>query len=139
MNKEFNSRAFAEDYVMDSQEKARLSAVLPMIGVNKSVLDLGCRDGTISVLIREMGNTVECVEISEFSIARCRERGLKVYDLDLNKNWAESISKKYDVVFAGEILEHIYETDIFLSNIHKVLKETISIVNYLRELSPIKE
>jgi 2-polyprenyl-3-methyl-5-hydroxy-6-metoxy-1,4-benzoquinol methylase len=122
MNKEFNSKAFAKDYVVDSQERARLSVVLPMIGTNKSVLDLGCRDGTISKMIREMGNSVECVEISEYSIARCKEKGLKVYDLDLNKNWSESISQKYDVVFAGEILEHIYETDIFLSNIYKVLK-----------------
>jgi 2-polyprenyl-3-methyl-5-hydroxy-6-metoxy-1,4-benzoquinol methylase len=123
MNKEFNSRAFSRDYVVDSQERVRLDAVLPMIGVNKSVLDLACRDGTISMMIQEMGNSVECIEISEYSIARCKEKGLKVYDLDLNKNWAESISQKYDVVFAGEVLEHIYETDIFLTNIYKVLED----------------
>lgn len=123
MNKEFNSRAFSKDYVLDSQEKSRLNVVLPMIGTGKTVLDVGCRDGTISKIIQEMGNSVECVEISNYSIARCREKGLKVYDLDLNKDWASSIQKKYDVVFAGEIIEHIYETDIFLSNIYKVLKD----------------
>lgn len=123
MNKEFNSKAFSKDFVVDNQEVARLAVVLPLIGTGKKVLDLGCRDGTISVMIRDMGNDVDCVEISEYSIARCKEKGLKVYDLDLNKGWAKEIPEKYDVVFAGEILEHIYETDIFLSNIREVLKD----------------
>jgi len=123
VNKEFYTRVYTTDYVVDSpQEKERLDVVLPMIGTGKTVLDLGCSDGTISKMIREMGNSVECIEISDHSIERCKEKGLKVYDLDLNMSWGDSIPNKYDVVFAGEVLEHIFETDIFLSSIYKVLK-----------------
>jgi methionine biosynthesis protein MetW len=123
MNKDFYSRVYVKDPEMDSlQEKVRLKVLLSMVGSGKSVLDLGCWDGAITMKIRDLGNSVEGVEISEYSIERCKEKGLKVYDLDLNKDWANQIPQKYDVVFAGEILEHIYETDIFLSNIYKVLK-----------------
>jgi 2-polyprenyl-3-methyl-5-hydroxy-6-metoxy-1,4-benzoquinol methylase len=123
MNKDLNSRIFSSEYAVDKQEKTRLDTMLKLVGTGKDVLDTGCRDGTISKMIENLGNYVEAIEISEFSIKKAREKGLKVYDLDLNApDWADKIEKRYDVVFAAEILEHVFETDLFLQNIHKVLK-----------------
>lgn len=122
MNKDLNSRIFSYDYAIDSQERMRLDVMLKMVGSDKDILDVGCRDGTIAKLMQSLGNRVEGVEISEYSINRAREKGIKVYDLNLNQVWADKIDKKYDVVFAGEVLEHVFETDLFLSNINKVLK-----------------
>ena len=122
MNKELNSRIFSKDYAIDRQEQLRLDSITSLVGRGKEVLDVGCRDGTISKIIEHKGNKVETVEISDYSIRKAREKGLVVYDLDLNTQWAECIPKDYDVVFAGEVLEHIFETDSFLQNIRKVLK-----------------
>jgi 2-polyprenyl-3-methyl-5-hydroxy-6-metoxy-1,4-benzoquinol methylase len=124
MNKDLNSRIFSSEYVIDDQERMRISVMLKLIGMGKEVLDVGCRDGTISKIIENEGNHVEAVEISEYSIKKAREKGLKVYDLNLNGYWADSIEKKYDVVFAGEIIEHIFETSAFLQSVNKVLKSS---------------
>jgi 2-polyprenyl-3-methyl-5-hydroxy-6-metoxy-1,4-benzoquinol methylase len=123
MNKDLNSRLFSTDYGIDDQERLRLEVMLKMVGTGKDILDVGCRDGTISKLMTDAGNNVEAVEISDYSIIKARGKGIKVYDIDLNTSWAGRIGKKYDLVFAGEIIEHLFETDMFLQNINKVLKK----------------
>lgn len=120
--KKLNSEIFSYDYGVDNQEKIRLEVMLKMVGTGKKVLDVGCRDGTIAKLIEGLGNKVEGVEISEYSIKKAQEKGIKVYDCDLNGSWAEKVGSGYDLVFAGEVLEHVFETDSFLSNINRVLK-----------------
>lgn len=128
MNKDLNSKIFSSEYVIDGQERPRINSILKLIGTGKEVLDLGCRDGTISKIIESQGNKVEAVEISEYSINKAREKGLKVYDLNLNGYWADMIDKRYDIVFAGEILEHIFETYAFLKSVNKVLKPGGSLI-----------
>lgn len=123
MSKEFNTRIFSKEYQIDDQEKMRLEVMLKMVGEGKEILDVGCRDGTLAEKMKEIGNKVEGVEISDFSIKKAREKGINVYDLDLNSSWAGKIQKKYDVVFAGEVIEHLFETDSFLQNARNVLKD----------------
>jgi len=123
MNKELNSRIFSKEYEVDNQERLRLKVMLKMVGTGNEILDLGCRDGTLAKMFTELGNSVEGVEISDYSIKKAKEKGIKVYDLNLNTNWAEKIEKRYGVVFAGEVIEHIFETDLFLQNVNKVLKD----------------
>ena len=99
MSKEFNTRIFSKEYQIDDQEKMRLEVMLKMVGEGKEILDVGCRDGTLAEKMKEIGNKVEGVEISDFSIKKAREKGINVYDLDLNSSWAGKIQKKYENVF----------------------------------------
>jgi len=122
MNKKFNSVRYSSDLDINSVEEIRINKLLKLIGKNKSVLDLGCWDGSISEIIKKNTNTVAGVEISDNAIKKTREKGIEVFDLDLNSDWQESIKERYDVVFAGEIIEHIFDTDRFLQNVYKVLK-----------------
>lgn len=122
MNKLFNSMHYSKDYVIGDSDK-RIAILLNLIGKNKVVLDLGCGDGFISELILKNGNEVVGIEVSEFAIKKATEKGIKVYDCDLSSDWNNLIEKKFDVVLSGEIIEHIFDTDKFLKNIHSVLKE----------------
>jgi 2-polyprenyl-3-methyl-5-hydroxy-6-metoxy-1,4-benzoquinol methylase len=123
MNKEFNSSHYTVPIVLNEFSEDRLNAIFKMIGSGKEVLDLGCWDGSISELIKNKGNQVEGIEISDYSLQKARAKGFTVYDLDLNSRWSEGVPKKYDAVFGGEVIEHIFETDIFLEEIYKVLKD----------------
>jgi 2-polyprenyl-3-methyl-5-hydroxy-6-metoxy-1,4-benzoquinol methylase len=73
--------------------------------------------------IKAIGNNVEGVEISNNAIKNARKNGFTVYDCSLNDDWSKNIKKKYDVIFAGELIEHIFDTDKLLRNVRKVLKK----------------
>lgn len=121
-SKKFNSIVYSKDFIINDIERIRISKLIKLIGINKKVLDLGCRDGQISQLIAKNNNVVYGIEIANEMVKKCNKKGIKVFDIDLNSNWQESIEKKFDIVLAGEIIEHIFDTDKFLQNIYKILK-----------------
>jgi len=123
MDKNFNSIRYCSDLPINSVEKIRINKLLKLIGKKKNVLDLGCWDGSISEIIKKNDNNVSGIEISNNAIKKARKKGIEVFDIDLNVDWQGSIKEKYDVVLAGEIIEHIFDTDKFLQNIYNVLTE----------------
>ena len=123
MDKNFNSFRYSFDLPINDSEKIRINKLLKLIGSGKNVLDLGCWDGSISEIIKNNDNNVSGVEVSDVAIKKAREKGINVFDIDLNSDWQGSIKEKYDVILAGEIIEHIFDTDKFLQNIYGALKE----------------
>ncbi len=77
------------------------------IGVGKKVLDLGCRDGALTTYFL-VGNDVYGTDIDSLALARARERGIKTIEMDLYGSWKELQKEKFDVILAGEVLEHLF-------------------------------
>jgi methionine biosynthesis protein MetW len=123
MDKKFNSIRYSFDLPINNSDEIRINKLLKLIGKNKNVLDLGCWDGSVSEMIRNNNNIVSGIEISDNAITKARARGINVYDLDLSLDWQDEVKEKYDAVVAGEIIEHIFDTDRFLYNVYKALKE----------------
>lgn len=128
MDKKFNSIRYAEDFPVNEVEEIRIKQILDLVGGNKKVLDIGCGDAFIMERIRDNNNEVMGIEIAENAVEKSRKKGFKVFDISLNDNWADEINNRFDVVFAGEIIEHIFDTDKFLSNIKKVLNKNGRVV-----------
>lgn len=78
---------------------------------NKSVLDLGSSWGDFSEFIKSNSK-----EYYDFDI----EPGA-YYQGDLNQ--PQTFDKKFDVVVAGELIEHLSQTDTFLNNCKNGLKD----------------
>lgn len=78
------------------------------IGIGKKVLDIGCRDGSLTKYF-VAGNNVLGVDIDELSLEKAKIN-LKINTrlLDLNGDWNELGGEKFDVIVAGEVLEHLY-------------------------------
>jgi 2-polyprenyl-3-methyl-5-hydroxy-6-metoxy-1,4-benzoquinol methylase len=82
-----------------------------LIGRGKNVLDIGCRDGSLTQFFVE-GNEVTGIDIDEQALAKAHKNlGIKVGSVDLNGDWKELSQQKFDVVVAGEVLEHVYYPD----------------------------
>jgi len=129
MNSEFNSKRYSGVYAINNADKIRINIALDLIGHNKNVMDIGCGNGFVSDMLMSRGNTVEGIETSESSAAIAKQKGMRVYNFDLSeKECPPDLCNRYDAVFAGEVLEHIFDTDTFLSNVYKMLRRNGVIV-----------
>jgi len=101
-------------------EKERGAVFSSWIGTGKKVLDIGCRDGTLTSYFAE-GNEVTGIDIDTKMLEACSKRlGIKTRLMDLNDDW--DLSEKFDVVVAAEVLEHLYYPDIICKKVAAVLK-----------------
>lgn len=101
--------------------------ILRLIESNKSepvrLLDLGCGDGSFTLeLGREIGTTqLYGVEIEDEYIQQCEAKGIKAYYGDLNEPLPLD-SDSFDIVVANQVLEHLHRTDLFIREVHRVLR-----------------
>lgn len=91
------------------------------VGTGKRLLDLGCRDGSLTQFYVGGNDVVGC-DIDREALRRCGEKlGIPTQWLDLNERFPFE-DASFDVVTAGEILEHVYRPEEFLSEIGRVLR-----------------
>lgn len=91
------------------------------IGKNKKVLDIGCRDGVLTSTYCE-GNDILGVDIDLEALEIAKNNlGIEIRQLNLYDDW--NLEKEYfDVVVAGEVLEHLYHPEEIIKKIKEVLK-----------------
>lgn len=99
-------------------ESKRGQVFADRIGTGKTVLDLGCRDGTLTKHFLK-GNRVTGVDIDAKLLAKASKLGVKTKHLDLYENW--NFKQKFDVVVAGEVLEHLYHPERIVAKAARVL------------------
>lgn len=78
-----------------------------LVGTGQKVLDIGCRDGALTRFFIE-GNEVLGVDIDQNALNEAQKLGIETKVMDLNGDWPELQDRKFDVVVAGEVLEHLY-------------------------------
>ena len=86
------------------------------------LLDVGCSDGAFcGPLVRE-GWECHGIELDEKYAAMARRKGVKAKAQDITKGFGYPAGY-FDYVFAGEIIEHLMDTDFFLRECNRVLKK----------------
>lgn len=118
---DFNNLRYSE-FTYSKEDMLRIKKAVLFIPENSLVLDIGCGDGTISVLIRELKNCkVVGVDISSNALKLAKKKDIEVIQHNLEEPLPFKDSS-FDCVFAGEIIEHIFDTDFFVREIWRVLK-----------------
>lgn len=83
------------------------------------ILDIGCATGNFMATHPEM---IEGAEIDQDSLKICQQRGLKVKQLDANKEMPTLPGDYYNGVYAKQIIEHLDSPLNFLIEIRRILK-----------------
>ena len=118
-------------YVSYHQEKAkygrktgggeRVDIFRSFIGTGKKILDLGCRDGSFTKFYTE-GNEVVGADIDDVALDLCSKNlGIQTSHIDLNDIFPFE-DESFDVVIAGELIEHIVIPEYFIREVHRVLR-----------------
>lgn len=93
----------------------------------KSILDLGCGVGSVSLYLAHSGYDVTGIDISINAInaARKAQKNLNIKNVkfilgDVSK---KKFNKKFDVVILSEVIEHIKDDSALLRNVYKILNK----------------
>lgn len=91
-----------------------------------SVLDLGCGDGKLmSILIQEKQVHAQGIEIDEQAIHKCVEKGLNVFQQDIDTGLSEYRDKFFDYVILSQSLQQVKNPDIALKEALRVGEKVI--------------
>jgi SAM-dependent methyltransferase len=116
---EDHHHARTENFVFGGDERAQLFARL-VGGPGNRVLDVGCRYGALTRAYLE-GNDVVGIDVDRDALARAAELGIET-------RWADAEEPlpfpdgSFDVVVAGELIEHLAQPELLVAEIHRVLR-----------------
>jgi len=110
--------AKAKEFMSD----LRIVKTLSMVGTNKTVLDIGCFTGDIALAIKQKGNKVFGLDCKSEFIKMTQAKGIPAKLTNLEKKFPIK-NESIDLIVAGEIIEHIYYTERFLRECHRILKK----------------
>ncbi|MBW3569322.1 class I SAM-dependent methyltransferase [Candidatus Parcubacteria bacterium] len=93
-----------------------------MIPPGSSVMDIGCSSGVFGeALIKQKKCTVDGIEIDDDDIKEARKKLRKVYKINVETDSLD-VDDKYDVVFMGDVIEHLARPIEALKKIRSLLK-----------------
>lgn len=102
-------------------EEKRSQLFKKWMGKNKKVLDMGCRDGILTRHFIEQ-NEVTGLDIDKLALEDCKK------NLNIETIWADFSlqiplpTSSFDVVVAGEVIEHLPYPEIIISEVSRILK-----------------
>ncbi|HEV2370351.1 MAG TPA: class I SAM-dependent methyltransferase, partial [Acidimicrobiales bacterium] len=86
---------------------------------SRRVLDIGCSSGLLSAAMKEMGHEVTGIDAAAFPAAARRMH--RFVQADLDHGIPEEVGSGFDVVIAGDVLEHVRHPELILTQIRDLL------------------
>jgi len=116
--------------LMDSDRSKKSFEILENIVLNSSAkelrfLDLGCGTGEFMNMVADLGKKVKVwgIDVSNLAINRVKEKGLKGFARDVSWQKLPFPSQFFDVIYLGDVIEHLLDPDFMIKEAGRVLKK----------------
>ena len=110
--------------IFRATEEENRRVILKMLDPDPAarLLDLGCYDGQLTRRLADRIGTsnISGVEVLAQAAQAARARNIQTVEADLNGP-IPLPSNSFDVVHANQVIEHLYDTDVFASEIRRLL------------------
>jgi SAM-dependent methyltransferase len=127
---EFHEERYAEEFVFDELRWSRIRPCLRMMDAEQrrkgrplTLLDVGCGDGTVSRLFLEAGHRVFGVDVVPDFAEQAVKRNIEARTADVAKDGLPFPDEVMDAIYAGALIEHLYDPEFFLRECHRVLQD----------------
>lgn len=91
---------------------------------NLNILEIGCGTGEVSTLLKSYGH-VAGIDISSVALEFSKEKGVSETILaDITKFETKNYEKRYDLVLALDVLEHIQDDVLAMKKVYALLKDS---------------
>lgn len=109
-----------EDYIRN----LLLPDFFPADGAGKRVCDIAGGAGIVSKWIQDRGYDVSLVEFSDIAVDEAKKRGVQnIFQLQIGGVGSLPFEDNYfDIVFFGDIIEHLFDSESALKEIQRILK-----------------
>lgn len=86
-------------------------------------LDLGCDDGVLTKKLGQILNAKQTwgIDIVTERLNKAKKNGVRVVKHDISKKFPFK-ANTFDVIHANQVIEHLWNSDLFLSEVYRVLK-----------------
>jgi 2-polyprenyl-3-methyl-5-hydroxy-6-metoxy-1,4-benzoquinol methylase len=100
----------------------RLAFLLAHVAPGQRVLDVGCGEGWFATELIRAGAEATGIDVAEEPLRRGRRRDprLDLRRIEADRPWSLP-DAGFDVVWAGEVIEHVLDTALWLSETRRVL------------------
>ena len=106
--------------------KLEHKAILEIIPIGSSVLDLGCGEGELLyLLVKEKKVKARGIDIDEQAIYKCVAKGLSVYHGDIDSGLTDYSDKSFDFVILNQSLQQVRHLESVLDDSLRVGKKVI--------------
>ena len=100
--------------------------VLDEIPAKAKVLDLGCGDGSLLVMLQEKKQIKGFgVEISEEGVSLCVEKGLYCYQADIDDGLSDYKDDSFDYVILNQTIQNTKRPDYVINEVLRIGKKAI--------------
>jgi methionine biosynthesis protein MetW len=118
---------YASRYYKDCADEPRFDVVANLVRELRSdgnrLLDVGCGDGSFTTVLKEAGSFREAygVEIAVEAVEAAQEKGIQAIRLDIEEAPLPFDEGFFDLVYCGEVIEHVFNPDFLLDELRRVL------------------
>lgn len=119
----FNEREIATEFEWQRPRIEKICNILRTIPHKTIGADIGCLGGMATTHYAATGiKTLHGYDISPASLTRLREQGFEGFYWNVDGEKCPALDQTYDVILAGEIIEHLVDTDSFAGELYRILK-----------------
>lgn len=119
------------EYAVDPTADTAPARVIRMVGCDREVLEIGSGPGSITRVLYELNKCrITALEIDPEALVKVAPYCQRAMPADLNDpNWPALLDgKKFDVVIAADVLEHLYEPQVALDAMKSLISENGAII-----------
>lgn len=111
--------------LLRAENAVRVPWIMAQIGKKKKVLDIGCGAGILTNALAKEGHIVHGIDLSKKSLEVAHNYDItkKVVYTQANAYSLPLNDKEFDVVCAMDVLEHVEEPSLVISEASRVLKK----------------
>lgn len=111
-----------------SEEEHLMFKLLDEVGRNLRILDVGCGVGVLALKNMEAGHVVTGIDFSSVAVELAAANGVSAEVVDVDKAGLPFDPDSFDVVWAGDIVEHVFDPINLLEESKKVVTPQGSIL-----------
>jgi SAM-dependent methyltransferase len=86
------------------------------------LLDIGCSNGDWATYWEGHGWKCSGIDIDKEHVEMARQRGINAHHCDLNRDPFPFEDESFDLIFAGEVIEHLIDTDGFMRELRRCVR-----------------
>lgn len=124
-HKNYYGRTIGEFDELDGQHKKAIDMFFHYTNLNVNrLLDVGCGDGNFSASLKEVIGAKEIygIEVSNESVKLAKNKIDKVIQMDIDDRDFPFEDEFFDAIFAGSVVEYLFDVDHFLEEVYRTLK-----------------